>query len=103
MLCNDVDVDIPLDLVMADIFMTHLGATLMNALKSIGACEWRLHADDTFLLVGPNTKVDAILSILNNFHSSIKLTHENEAINSLLFLDVRVTRSPERRTFKTII
>ena len=93
----------PLAPVLADIFMTHMETTLMDDLKRIGVCEWHRYVDDTFVLVDPGTKVDDILSILNNFHPSIKFTHEHEANDSLPFLDVRVTRSPDRRTFETTI
>ena len=100
---NGVAMGAPLAPVMADIFMAHLETTLMDELKSVGVCEWHRYVDDTFVLVDPGTKVDDILSILNNFHPSIKFTHENEANGSLPFLDVRVTRSPDRRTFETTI
>jgi hypothetical protein len=100
---NGVAMGAPLAPVMADIFMAHMETTLMDELKRIGVCEWHRYVDDTFALVDPDTKVDDILSILNNFHPSIKFTHENEANDSLPFLDVRVTRSTDRLTFETTI
>ena len=89
--------------VMGDIFVTHMETTLMDDLKRIVVCEWHRYVDDTFVLVDPGATVDDILSILNNFHPSIKFTHEHEANDSLPFLDVRVTRYPDRRTFETTI
>ena len=100
---NDVAMGAPLAPVIADIFMAHAETTLTDELKNIGVCEWYRYVDDTFVLVDPDTKVDDILFILSNFHPSIKFTHENEAKDFLPFLDVRVTRSPDRRTFETTI
>jgi hypothetical protein len=88
---------------MADIFMAHLETTVMDELRSIGVCEWHRYVDDTFVLVQPGNNVADILAKLNGFHLSIKFTYETEASNSLPFLDVRVTRSPERHTFETTI
>ena len=84
----------PLAPMMAQIVMAHLKTTLMNELKSIGVCEWHRYVDDMFVRVQPGT---------NSFHPSIKFTYELEANDSLPFLDVRVTRSPERHTFETTI
>ena len=100
---NGVAMGAPLAPVIADIFMAHTETTLLDELKSIGVCEGHRYVDDTFVLVDPDTKVDDTLFILNNFHPSIKFTNENEANDSLPFLDVRVTRSPDRRTFETTI
>jgi hypothetical protein len=63
----------------------------------------RHNVDDTFVLIELTTNVVDVLNILNNFHPSIKFTYEVEANRSLPFLDVRVTRSPERQTFETTI
>ena len=37
--------------------------------------------------------VEHLLSTLNNFHSSIKLSHETESGNTLSFLDVQLIRT----------
>ena len=100
---NGVAMGAPLAPVMADIFMAHLETTLMDELTSIGVCEWHRYVDDTFVLVQPGTEVADLLTVLNRFHPSIKFTYELEANGSLPFLDVRVTRSPERHTFETTI
>ena len=55
------------------------------------------------MLVNRNTNVTDILSILNNFHPSIKFTHEIEANESLPFLDVKLTRLSEGYTFEMTI
>ena len=40
-----------------------------------------------------NGSVEHVLSILNNFHSSIKFTYETESGNKLSFLDVQLIRT----------
>jgi hypothetical protein len=45
-------------------------------------------------LINPGTNIQDLLAILNNFHASIKFTHEVEENNSLPFLDVKVYRLP---------
>ncbi|CAF5032188.1 unnamed protein product, partial [Rotaria socialis] len=40
--------------------------------------EWHRYVDDTFVLVNSITCIDNILSILNNFHPSIKFTYKIE-------------------------
>jgi hypothetical protein len=100
---NGVAMGAPLAPVVADIFMAHMETSLMDQLMEIGVCEWHRYVDDTFVLIEPTTNVVDVLSILNSFHPSIKFTYEVEANRSLPFLDVRVTRSPERQTFETTI
>ena len=100
---NGVAMGAPLAPVVADIFMAHMETSLMDQLMESGVCEWHRYVDDTFVLIEPTTNVVDVLNILNNFHPSIKFTYEVEANRSLPFLDVRVTRSPERQTFETTI
>jgi hypothetical protein len=100
---NGVAMGAPLAPVVADIFMAHMETSLMDQLMEIGVCEWHRYVDDTFVLIEPTTNVVDVLNILNNFHPSIKFTYEVEANRSLPFLDVRVTRSPERQIFETTI
>ena len=100
---NGVAMGAPLAPVVADIFMAHLETSLMDQLMETGVCEWHRYVDDTFVLIEPTTNVVDVLNILNSFHPSIKFTYEVEANRSLPFLDVRVTRSPERQTFETTI
>jgi hypothetical protein len=90
---NGVAIGAPFIPVMAYIFIAYLETTLMNELKSIGGCEWHRYVYDTFIVVDSNTKVDDILTILNNFHPSIKLTHGNKVKNSLTFLDSMLRRA----------
>ena len=100
---NGVAMGAPLAPVVADIFMAHMETSLMDQLMESGVCEWHRYVDDTFVLIEPTTNVVDVLNILNSFHPSIKFTYEVEANRSLPFLDVRVTRSPERQTFETTI
>jgi hypothetical protein len=100
---NDVTMGASLASVTADSFMAHLETTLTDKLKSIGMCECHKYVNNTFVQVDPDAKLEGILPILNNFHPSINFAHENEVNDSLPIPDIRVTRSPEQRTFKTTI
>ena len=93
----------PLAPVIADIFMTHLETTLMEQLKKDGIIEWHRYVDDTFVLIDPKTNIQDILTILNNFHDSIKFTYEMEKNNTLPFLDIRVHRIPGQDKFSTTV
>ena len=97
---NGVPMGAPLAPVVADIFMAHLKTSLTIRLMKIGVCEWHRYIDDTFVLIEPTSNVVDFSTIPNNFHQSIQFTYEIEATQSLPFLDVRVTRSPDRPTFK---
>ncbi|CAF4885849.1 unnamed protein product, partial [Rotaria socialis] len=83
--------------------MTNLETTLMDKLIHAGVCEWHRYVDDTFVLVNSITFIDNILSILNNFHPSIKFTYKIEDGDKLEFLDVLITRSTECQLFQTTI
>ena len=98
---NGEDMGAPLAPVVADIFMAHLKTTLTDQLMETGVCEWHPCVDDTFVLIETTTNVVDFSTILNNIHPSIKFTYEIRGNQSLPFLDVRVTRSPERPTFET--
>ncbi|CAF4709196.1 unnamed protein product, partial [Rotaria sp. Silwood2] len=100
---NGVAIGAPLAPVIADIFMTHLETTLMDKLTELGVCEWYRYVDDTFVLINKDANVDNILSILNDFHPSIKLTRKIEDNDKLKFLDIQVIRSPEQQCFETTV
>ncbi|CAF2031532.1 unnamed protein product [Rotaria magnacalcarata] len=93
----------PLAPIIADIFMAYLETTLMDELISLGVCEWHRYVDDTFVFINPNANVNGILSVLNGFHPSIKITYKVEKDNELEFLEVKFIRIPERHTFETTI
>lgn len=89
----------PLAPVIADIFMSHLESSLMESLEQKGVCEWYRYVDDTFVLLKPDTKIEDVLNLLNNFHPSIQFTHEPELNGTIAFLDVKVIRSQvEKKT-----
>jgi hypothetical protein len=100
---NGVAMGAPLAPIIADIFMSHLEETLMDRLVQSGVCEWYRYVDDTFILMEPDTNVDGVLNILNNFHPSIQFTCQPETGNSLPFLDVLVTRSIDSKKFHTTV
>ncbi|CAF4267577.1 unnamed protein product [Rotaria sp. Silwood2] len=77
--------------VIGDIFMTHLETTLMDRLTQSDVCEWYRYVDDTFVVINKDANVNNILSILNEFHPSIKFTRKIEDNDKLEFLDVQPT------------
>jgi hypothetical protein len=100
---NDMAMSAPPAPIVANIFIAPLETSLMDQLMETVVCEWHHYVDNNFVLIEPTTNVVDLSNILNNFHPSIKFTNEIEANRSLPFLDVRVTRSPERQTFYTTI
>ncbi|CAF1547585.1 unnamed protein product, partial [Rotaria sordida] len=100
---NGVAMGAPLASVIADIFMTYLEITLMDKLTQLGVCEWYRYVDDTFVFINKDANVDNLLSIVNEFHPSIKFTRKIEDNDKLEFLNVQVIRSPEQQCFETTI
>ncbi|CAF1226316.1 unnamed protein product [Rotaria sordida] len=94
---NGVAMGAPLAPVIADIFMSHLETTLMDKLTQSGVCEWYQYADATFIFINKDANVDNILSILNDFHPSIKFTRNIEDNDKLEFLHIQVIRSSEQQ------
>ena len=78
----------PLGPVIAGIFMVELETYLV---PTLGNCItfWRRYVDDTFCIINSGTK-DFILSKLNNFHSQINFTSEEQTNNMIAFLDVLI-------------
>ncbi|CAF1550989.1 unnamed protein product [Adineta ricciae] len=89
---NKLSMGAPLASVIPDIFMAHLGKSLMDQLQQCGVHEWYRFVDDTFVLLEPATEVADVLKILNNFHPSIKFTYEDEKDDRLSFLNAQVIR-----------
>jgi phosphoribosylanthranilate isomerase len=73
--------------------MAHMETSLMEQLEQIGVCEWHRYVDDTFVLLEPDTNIDDVLHVPNEFQPSIKFTHEPEKDNTIAFLDVQVIRT----------
>ena len=62
---------------------------------------WLRYVDDTFTIIKKD-EIENVKNILNNFHTSIKFTHEIEKELSIPFLDVKVHREVEG-TFSTSV
>ncbi|CAF1553686.1 unnamed protein product [Adineta ricciae] len=89
---NGVAMGSPLGPLLADIFLVHLEKQLMDDLNQNGLVFWRRYVDDTFAIIAENTNPQALLTILNSFHSSIQFTMESELSGSLSFLDINIKR-----------
>ena len=81
----------PLGALFANIFMCELENTVIPKLEG-KICNWATYVDDTFAFIKPNC-VNMVENELNNFHESIKFTHELENEEKLPFLDVLVKRT----------
>ena len=80
----------PLGPVLANVFMVELENTLVRKLMDKMNL-WYRYVDDTFTFIKEG-EIDNVKEILNNFHSSIKFTHESEKNGEIAFLDVKVIK-----------
>ena len=53
---------------------------------------YRRYVDDTFLLFRSKHHIEKFQNYLNHQHKKIKFTPETENENSILFLDIKITR-----------
>ena len=81
----------PLGPVIANIFMSQLENELVPTLNDKMRV-WLRYVDDTFTIIKED-QIENIIGVLNNYHASIKFTHEIENVGNLPFLDVKVTRN----------
>ena len=84
----------PLGPTLANIFLGH------NEVKWLTACPaefkplyYRRYVDDIFLLFSEASQIDLFMNYMNKQHRNMNFTSENEADESLPFLDVFVTRT----------
>ena len=81
----------PLGALFANIFMCELENNIIPRLHGIIG-NWTWYVDDTFAVVEPQN-VNLVENALNNFHDSIKFTHELEQSGKIAFLDVLIKRT----------
>ena len=77
--------------VLANIFMVELENSVVPQLSDKMNL-WYRYVDDTFTFIKEGD-INNVEEILNNFHSSIKFTHEIEKDGEISFLDVKVIRN----------
>ncbi|XP_038054619.1 uncharacterized protein LOC119726835 [Patiria miniata] len=85
----------PLSPVLADIFMEEFeSSSLLTA--DLRPSLWLRYVDDTFVVWphGPDTLQD-FLQYLNQQHTSISFTMEQEQHGTIPFLDVKISRNPD--------
>ena len=88
----------PLGPVIANIFMSELENEIIPQLND-KMIVWLRYVDDTFTIINEG-EIENVKAILNNFHESIKFTHEIEVERCLPFLDVQIERNVDG-TFST--
>ena len=81
--------------IIANIFMDDFECKYMDQLSMLGVKSWLRYVDDTFVVLKNKADVDKVLSFLNDKHDTIKFTVENEAKNSLNFLDMKIKRNED--------
>ena len=85
-----------------------LGPTLANLFLAYHEEKWlndcpvqfkpkffRRYVDDVFLLFDNRDQVKKFLRYMNSRHRNIRFTYEEEQNDTLAFLDIKITRSPE--------
>ena len=82
--------DSPLGPLLANILKISLEEDLIPTLKSF-LCNWKRYVDDTNAYVEP-TKVEFILTKLDNYHHNINFAYELEKNNDLKLLVVLIKR-----------
>jgi hypothetical protein len=87
----------PLSPVLANIFMSFFERNLKNSV--VFPRIWIRYVDDIFAVV-KSRFVEKTLNFLNNQHTTIKFTHEQENDGKLPFLDVLTIRSENKINFK---
>lgn len=80
----------PVSPVFAEFVMRDLEASCLSQLdfSPIVYCRY---VDDIFCIL-PSNQVEVIINNFNNYHTSLKFTHEMENNRSISFLDVEITR-----------
>ena len=64
---------------------------------------YKRYMDDTFVLFENKDQSLKFLNYINEFHSNIKFTIENETNNCISFLDILVERHPQHPKFITSV
>ena len=67
----------------AGIYMNDLESKLKHILEENEVIYWKKFVDDSFVLIRKDADVYKLISILNNFESSIQFTFEEEQNNSI--------------------
>lgn len=83
--------DSPLSPLLADIVMDDLETHCLNTLNFVVSTYYR-YVDDIFAII-PQTKLDLILNVFNNYHQRLKFTCEVEYNSSISFLNTTVIRT----------
>ena len=69
---------------------------LQNCPSQFKPVIYRRYVDDTFLLFRWNNHIEKFRNYLNRQHKHIKFTSEIEIENSILFLDIKITRDNDK-------
>ena len=83
----------PLGPVLANIFMVELEKTVVPNLPEIAF--WYRYVNDTICLIKDGS-LRRILATLNNFHTNLEFTYEEENNFMLSFLDVLIVRRHDK-------
>ena len=88
---DGVAIGYPLGPVLSGIFMVELENNLVPTLSN-HLMSWKRYVDDTSCFIKEDS-IEHVMSVLNDFHPSIRFTNETESNNRLSFLDVLIIRN----------
>jgi len=89
---DGVSMGSPLAPTMATIFMNNLEEQL-SQYTGQGPIYYSRYVDDIFLIFKSRSNIEPFFAFMNDLHSNIEFTKEEESNHALPFLDVLVTRS----------
>ena len=90
---HGVAIGSPLGSTLAKVFLCyHEKIWLQNCPSEFKPVIYRRYVDDTFLLFRSKHHIEKFRNYLNRQHKNIKFTSETENENSMLFVDIKITR-----------
>ena len=87
----------PLGPIFANIFLSYHERSWLQACP-IQPLLYRRYVDDTLWLLPPNSDLNQLMSFMNSRHPNMHFTHELESNNSINFIGLTITHSPETPT-----
>ena len=83
----------------ANVFLCyHEKVWLQNCPSEFKPVIYRRYVDDTFLLFHSKHHIEKFRNYLNCQHKNIRFTSEIENVNSILFLDIKISRDNNKFT-----
>ena len=89
----------PLGLTLSNVFLCYHGKIwLQNCPSEFKTVIYKKYFDDTFLLFRSKHHIEKFRNYLNRQHINTRFTSETENGNSILFLDIKISRNNKKST-----